>query len=104
MTTFIIILITMAILAIILYKLYKPIKAYRERKLRLFCIQSAIGRPGRAIELYEFLSKKKNSKLRKGLTSECILYGKIHSECSLFFILNGRWPQKSDLPNTEERT
>lgn len=101
MTTVIIILSTMAILAALLYK---PIMIYRERKLRLFCIQSAIGRPGRAIELYEFLSKKKNSKLRKGLTSECVLYGKIHSECSLFFILNGRWPQKSDHPNTEERT
>lgn len=101
MTTVIILLSTMAILAALLYK---PIMIYRERKLRLFCIQSATGRPWRAIELYEFLSKKKNSKLRKGLTSECVLYGKIHSECSLFFILNGRWPQKSDLPNTEERT
>lgn len=96
MTTVIIILITTVILAIVLYK---PIKARKERDLRLYCFMKA-NRHEKALDLYDFLSKKGDRKLRKKLTKICLDGGKNYAELVLHYINHGRYPPLPDPEDT----
>lgn len=97
MTTVIIILSTMAILAALLYK---PIMIYRERKLRLFCILYSNGKLSGLIEMRKFLQKKDHQKLRKKLAGYACDYGALNAESMMNFILKD---SIIDLPSESSR-
>ena len=98
MTTVIIILSTMAILIVLLYK---PIKVRKERDLRLYCFMKA-NRHEKALDLYDFLSKKGDRKLRKKLTKICLNGGKNYAELVLYYINHGKYPPIPDPEDTSE--
>lgn len=86
MTTVIIILSTIAILAALLYK---PIMIYRERKLRLFCILYSNGKLNGLVEMSKFLQKKDHRKLRQKLAGYACDHGAMTAEAMMLFILKG---------------
>lgn len=98
MTTVIIILSTMAILAALLYK---PIKVRKERNLRLHCFIKADSHE-KALDLYNFLSKKGDRELRMELTNICLNGGKNYAELVLYYINHGKYPPIPDPEDISE--